>query len=243
MAVHHGPSVVHRPIPESDLDPDAVRIIRRLVRFDYTAYLVGGCVRDLLLGRAPKDFDIATSATPRQVKRLFSNCRIIGRRFRLAHVYFQNGKIIEVATFRTRDVQADTSDDASEAVDEADDLMIRDDNVFGSPEEDAVRRDFTVNQLFYDVDTGNVLDHADGLGDLRRSLVRTIGDPEVRFKEDPIRILRAIKFAARLDFAIEPTTREALLRRVGRSRRPPPRGSSRSSTVSVAAAPGAGRSN
>lgn len=202
--VHKGPQIVHQPIPEQDLDPDAVRIVRRLARFDHAAYLVGGCVRDLLLDRKPKDFDIATSATPRQVKRSFSNCRIIGRRFRLAHVYFQNGKIIEVATFRARDVPDDAAPPSGE------DLLIRDDNVFGTPEEDALRRDFTINALFYDVNNGNVIDHADGLGDLRRRLVRTIGDPNVRFREDPIRILRAIKFAARLGFSIEERTRRAL---------------------------------
>jgi len=220
-AVHRGPEVVHHPVALQDLDPDAVRIVRRMTRFDYTAYLVGGCVRDLLLDLKPKDFDIATSATPRQVKRLFSNCRIIGRRFRLAHVYFQNGKIIEVATFRARDA-ADGSPDLPGAepggaeaagalvADDADDLLIRDDNVFGTPEEDALRRDFTINALFYDVNAETVIDHADGLGDLRRRLVRTIGDPVVRFREDPIRILRAIKFAARLDFTIEATTLAAL---------------------------------
>jgi poly(A) polymerase len=204
--VHHGPRVVHHPIPSSDLDPDALKIFRRLTRFDHTAYFVGGCVRDLLLGRKPKDFDIATSATPRQVKRLFGNCRIIGRRFRLAHIYFQNGKIIEVATFRARD-GGDGDDDASEG-----DLLIREDNVFGTPEEDALRRDFTINALFYDANSGNVVDHADGLGDLRRQLVRTIGDADIRFREDPIRILRAIKFAARLDFSIEGSTLQALRR-------------------------------
>src|SRR5262245_16774680 len=116
--VHRGPEVVHHPVALQDLDPDAVRIVRRLTRFDYAAYLVGGCVRDLLLELKPKDFDIATSATPRQVKRLFSNCRIIGRRFRLAHVYFQNGKIIEVATFRARDGDDDPagSDNGDEDV-------------------------------------------------------------------------------------------------------------------------------
>jgi len=214
-AVHRGPQVVHHPVALQDLDPDAVRIVRRLTRFDYAGYLVGGCVRDLLLELSPKDFDIATSATPRQVKRLFSNCRIIGRRFRLAHVYFQNGKIIEVATFRAPDT-ADGGPELAEpetgpaAVDDADDLLIRDDNVFGTPEEDALRRDFTINALFYDVNAETVIDHADGLGDLRRRLVRTIGDPVVRFREDPIRILRAIKFAARLDFAIEAKTLAAL---------------------------------
>jgi len=215
-SVHRGPEVVHHPVALQDLDPDAVRIVKRLTRFDYTGYLVGGCVRDLLLNLKPKDFDIATSATPRQVKRLFSNCRIIGRRFRLAHVYFQNGKIIEVATFRARDAAdggpeaAEPEAQASVGAEDGDDLLIRDDNVFGTPEEDALRRDFTINALFYDVNAETVIDHADGLGDLRRRLVRTIGDPVVRFREDPIRILRAIKFAARLDFAIEATTLVAL---------------------------------
>jgi len=209
--VHRGPELVHQPVALQDLDQDAVRIIKRLTRFDHTAYLVGGCVRDLLLERQPKDFDIGTSATPRQIKRLFSNCRIIGRRFRLAHIYFQNGKIIEVATFRARDGGEPVEEAASAAAtDEADDLLIRDDNVFGTPEEDALRRDFTINALFYDVNAETVLDHAEGLSDLRRRSVRTIGDPATRFREDPIRILRAIKFAARLDFEIEPRTLAAL---------------------------------
>jgi poly(A) polymerase len=205
--IHRGPSVVHRPIPRGDLDPDAVKIVQRLTRFDHSAYLVGGCVRDLLLDRRPKDFDLGTSATPRQVKRLFRNCRIIGRRFRLAHIYFQNGKVIEVATFRAHEGNGSSTTGRG-----GQDLMIRDDNQFGTPEEDALRRDFTINSLFYDVNDGTVLDHADGLSDLRRRLVRTIGDPEIRFREDPIRILRAIKFAARLDFEIEPETLKALKR-------------------------------
>jgi len=210
--VHRGPQLVHHPVALRDLDPDAVRIIKRLTRFDQTAYLVGGCVRDLLLERQPKDFDIGTSATPRQIKRLFSNCRIIGRRFRLAHIYFQNGKIIEVATFRARDGGDPVEETAAVAAtpEEGDDLLIRDDNVFGTPEEDALRRDFTINALFYDVNAETVLDHAEGLADLRRRSVRTIGDPATRFREDPIRILRAIKFAARLDFVSEPKTMAAL---------------------------------
>src|SRR6185436_19814069 len=129
--IHRGPEVVHHPVALKELDPDAVRIVKRLTRFDYTAYLVGGCVRDLLLELNPKDFDIATSATPRQVKRLFSNCRIIGRRFRLAHVYFQSGKIIEVATFRARDAgdagpELAEPETGSPAENDADDLLIRD---------------------------------------------------------------------------------------------------------------------
>ena len=206
--VHHGPKVVHWPIAEADLDAEAVKIVKRLTRFDHRAYLVGGCVRDLLLDRRPKDFDVGTSATPRQIKRVFRNCRIIGRRFRLAHIYFQNGKIIEVATFRARDEQEEPGADG-DGLDEQD-LLIRDDNIFGTPEEDALRRDFTINALFYDVEEGTVLDHADGLSDLRRKVVRTIGDPEIRFREDPIRILRAIKFAARLSFTIEGGTLDAL---------------------------------
>ncbi|HET9300146.1 MAG TPA: hypothetical protein VFO11_09375, partial [Candidatus Polarisedimenticolaceae bacterium] len=160
--VHLGPRVVHQPIPEDDLDADAVKIVRRLARFDHTAYLVGGCVRDLLVGRKPKDFDIATTATPRQVRRAFSNCRIIGRRFRLAHVYFQNGKVIEVATFRARDMRdpEEFVENGANGEDADADLLIRDDNVFGTPEEDALRRDFTINALFYDVNSGNVIDHA-----------------------------------------------------------------------------------
>jgi poly(A) polymerase len=193
---------VEHKIPRADLDPDAVKIVQRLTRYRHKAYLVGGCVRDLLLGLQPKDFDIATSATPRQVKRLFRNSRVIGRRFRLAHVYFHGGKIIEVATFRSRD------EDADEA--EGGDVMIRDDNRFGTTSEDALRRDFTINQLFYDIDGSKVIDHAGGLADLEQRLVRTIGEPELRFREDPIRILRAIKFAARLDLEIESATLRAL---------------------------------
>ncbi len=208
--VHHGPKIQHNPIPEQDLDPDAVKIVRRLSRFEHTAYLVGGCVRDLLLDRHPKDYDIGTSATPRQVKRLFRNCRIIGRRFRLAHIYFHGGKVIEVATFRSRDLESNGNGNADTDGGDDEDLLIRDDNVFGTPEEDALRRDFTINQLFYDVNAESVIDHADGLGDLRRRYVRAIGDAEIRFREDPIRILRAIKFAARLDFQIEPDTLKAL---------------------------------
>lgn len=230
------PTVIPQTIPRKELDSDAVKIVQRLTRFDHDAYLVGGCVRDLLLGRHPKDYDVGTSATPRQIKRLFRNCRIIGRRFRLAHIYFRDGKIIEVATFRSSD--ADPSGGGADAVeddrrdagrddprdDSRDDLLIRDDNQFGTMEQDALRRDFTINQLFYDVNEERVIDHTDGLGDLQRRLVRTIGDPEIRFREDPIRILRAIKFAARLDFAIEPETKRALLATRGEiSKAAPPR--------------------
>lgn len=190
-------------LDRSRIDADADRVVRRLARSGFKAYLVGGCVRDLLVGRRPKDFDVATSATPNEVKALFRNCRIIGRRFRLAHVFF-GPKIIETSTFR-----ANPRDDEDP---DAPDLLIRRDNVFGTEEEDAVRRDFTINGLFYDVEKEAVIDHVHGLADLDAGLVRTIGDPDVRFREDPVRMLRAIKFAARLDFTIEPATYAALLR-------------------------------
>ncbi|HVV84696.1 MAG TPA: polynucleotide adenylyltransferase PcnB, partial [Kofleriaceae bacterium] len=187
------------------IDPDADRVVRRLARGGFKAYLVGGCVRDLLVGRTPKDFDVATSATPNEVRALFRNCRIIGRRFRLAHVFF-GPKIIETSTFRANPREDEDADE---------DLLIRRDNVFGTETEDARRRDFTINGLFYDVEEERVIDHVSGLDDLAARMVRTIGDPDIRFREDPVRILRAIKFAARLDFQIEPATYAALLRQRG----------------------------
>ncbi len=196
------------------IDADADRVVRRLARNGHKAYLVGGCVRDLMLGRKPKDFDVATSATPNEIKNLFRNSRIIGRRFRLAHVFFGH-KIIETATFRANPTQGD---------DDNGDLLIRRDNIFGTESEDALRRDFTINGLFYDVEREEVIDHVGGLADLEARLIRTIGDPEIRFQEDPVRILRAIKFAARLGLAIEPATYRALIRWRGEIRKcSPPR--------------------
>jgi len=208
--------VIQMEIRLDQIDPDALRVVQRLRRYQHKAYLVGGCVRDLLLGRKPKDFDVATSATPNEIRRCFRNCRIIGRRFRLAHVFFGR-KIIETATFR-----ANPRPNEEEAVDgnggngngngEAQqpspptDLLIRHDNVFGTAEEDARRRDFTINGLFFDVDTAQVIDHVVGLPDLEARLVRTIGDPDIRFREDPVRILRAVKFAARCNLTIEGET-------------------------------------
>src|SRR4051812_10236688 len=189
-------------IPEDLLDPDAVKVVRRLQRNGIVAYLVGGCVRDLLLGMRPKDFDVATSAQPNEVKQTFRNSRLIGRRFRLAHVYFRGGKIIEVSTFRANPLD--------ELTDLPQDLLIRHDNVFGTAEEDARRRDFTVNGLFYDVDEGRVVDHVGGKADLRARLVRTIGEPDVRMREDPVRILRAIRFAAKCGLSLEPRTLAAM---------------------------------
>ncbi len=185
------------------IDGDAERVVRRLTKGGFTAYLVGGCVRDLLLGLHPKDFDVATSATPNDIRATFRNCRIIGRRFRLAHVFFGK-KIIETATFRANPREDEGDDDG--------DLLIRRDNVFGTETEDARRRDFTINGLFYDFEREDVIDHVGGLPDLEARLVRTIGDPDVRFREDPVRMLRAIKFAARCELDIEPATYAALLR-------------------------------
>lgn len=227
------------PIPIEHVDQEALKVVRRLKRYGHTAYLVGGCVRDLLLGRTPKDFDIGTSARPRQVKHLFRNSRIIGRRFRLVHVVFGK-KVIEVATFRStheapelpeavEDPNGNNAEGLAPEVDdgpEADDrdLLIRSDNVFGTPEQDAFRRDFTVNGLFYDPETSQVIDHVGGLADLERRVLRTIGDPDVRFREDPVRIVRAIKFAARLHFAIDPATFDAMIRNRGElAKAAPPR--------------------
>lgn len=182
-----------------DLDPDALKTLRRLREFGYTAYLVGGGVRDLLLGRRPKDFDISTSARPEELHDLFRNCRVIGRRFRLAHMLFAGGKIIEVATFR-----------AAPPPDGKAGSLIVDDNVWGTPESDAFRRDFTINGLFYDAAQNAVIDYVGGLEDLQAGLLRSIGKPKVRFGEDPVRILRGVKFAARLGFDIEPECLDAM---------------------------------
>jgi poly(A) polymerase len=202
-------------LSRKDVDPDALKVLYRLRQFEHTAYLVGGSVRDLLLGRRPKDFDIGTSAHPYQVKKLFRNCWIIGRRFRLAHVKFGQ-KVIEVATFR-RQVEAgeEIVQDGVPAPDPTTpegEHLIHHDNTFGTPEEDAFRRDFTVNALFYDIATFSVIDYVGGLDDLRAGIVRSIGDPDVRLREDPVRMLRAIALAARLDFTIEPTLLQAIRR-------------------------------
>jgi poly(A) polymerase len=206
------PIVVPRPehaLSRRVIDPDALKVLYRLKDANYIAYLVGGSVRDLLLGRRPKDFDIGTSAHPYQVKRLFRNCWIIGRRFRLAHVKFGT-KIVEVATFR-RQMPA-VADETGEAVADAGerDLLIHHDNTFGTPEEDAFRRDFTVNALFYDIATFSIIDYVGGLKDLDERVVRSIGDPNERFQEDPVRMLRAIALAARLGFAIDPPVGDAI---------------------------------
>src|SRR5438477_5394381 len=210
------PRIVPRaehPISRRDIDPDALKVLYRLRQFNHVSYLVGGSVRDLLLGRRPKDFDIGTSAHPYQVKKLFRNCWIIGRRFRLAHVKFGQ-KVIEVATFRRQaapggEVVQDGVPAPDPTTPEGEHLIHRD-NTFGTPEEDAFRRDFTVNALFYDIATFSVIDYVGGLDDLRAGVVRSIGDPDVRLREDPVRMIRAIALAARLDFTIEPTLLQAI---------------------------------
>jgi poly(A) polymerase len=194
-------------------------VLYRLHNEGFIAYLVGGSVRDLLLGRIPKDYDLGTSAHPYQVKRLFRNCWIIGRRFRLAHVKF-GPKTIEVATFR-RQVPLDAARPAEPLSPEQDvlpsDLVaqrpIERDNEFGTPEEDAFRRDFTVNALFYDIGTFSIIDYTGGLQDLQQRVIRCIGDPDVRFIEDPVRMLRALVLAARLDFTVDDEVLETITRK------------------------------
>ncbi len=210
------PRIVPRaehPISRRDIDPDALKVLYRLRQADHVAYLVGGSVRDLLLGRRPKDFDIGTSAHPYQVKKLFRNCWIIGRRFRLAHVKF-GSKVIEVATFRRQ--LAPGEEVVQDGVPAPDPTtaegahLIHHDNTFGTPAEDAFRRDFTINALIYDIATFSVIDYVDGLEDLRAGVVRAIGDPDVRMREDPVRMMRAVALAARLDFVIDAPVADAI---------------------------------
>lgn len=194
------------------IDKDALWVLYQLHRAGHAAYLVGGGVRDLLLGCAPKDFDVGTSATPEEVKKLIRRSRIIGRRFRLVHVPFGRHKVVEVSTFRRAAPEAPASGD----------LLIRDDNLYGTPREDAFRRDFTVNALFYNIADFSVVDYVGGLADLDRRLVRSIGDPVVRYREDPVRMIRAVKFAARLGFAIAPDDLAAIQACREEIRRSPP---------------------
>jgi tRNA nucleotidyltransferase/poly(A) polymerase len=208
------------PISRRDIDADALKVLYRLHESGAVAYLVGGSVRDLLLSRRPKDFDIGTSAHPYQVKKLFRNCWIIGRRFRLAHVRF-GLKAIEVATFR-KNVPAGSESEPSHPVEPMNESPLLDpvaqgradaqallnpkpqhDNTFGTPEEDAFRRDFTINALFYDIGTYSIIDYVGGLQDLKDGLIRCIGDPNERFQEDPVRMLRAIVMASRLGFRLD----------------------------------------
>lgn len=195
-------------ISVKDIDPDVVSVLRRLNKAGFIAYLVGGGVRDLLLGRTPKDFDIATSASPNQIRNLFRNSFLIGRRFRLALIRFGN-KQIETATFRRSpepdEVEGPDADAPGALYQEAD-------NLFGTPEEDAKRRDFTVNALFYDVTSSKIIDYTGGLRDLSKKVLRSIGDPNIRFREDPVRMLRAVRLSARLDFTVHSDSAKAITR-------------------------------
>jgi len=183
-------------ISRKQIDEDSLKVLYRLHRNGHLAYLVGGSVRDLLLGRQPKDFDIGTDATPDQIQRLFRNCFLIGKRFRLAHIRFAGNKVIEVATFRRQP-------DEEELPDDPDDHFHFVQNVFGTAREDAFRRDFTINALFYNIADFSIIDYVGGLEDLDQRIIRVIGDPEVRFTEDPVRMLRALEFAVRLDFHLD----------------------------------------
>jgi poly(A) polymerase len=214
------PKVLARPehgISRESLSSEALKVLYRLHRSGYAAYLVGGSVRDLLLDKRPKDFDVATNARPQEIKRLFRNSRIIGRRFRLVHVYFRGG-IVEVATFRASPEPPESPNDWEEAEAEEAEANSSAERpqpetskvVYGSPAEDARRRDFTVNALFYNVADFSVIDHVEGIEDLERGVIRAIGDPDQRFIEDPVRMMRALEYSVRLGFEIEPHTKEAI---------------------------------
>lgn len=193
------PAVLPRsahPISRKQIDQNTLKVLYRLHRHGYLAYLVGGSVRDLLLGRTPKDFDVGTDATPSQVKKLFRNCFLVGRRFRLAHICFSRRDVVEVATFRRQPGPEELPEDPAEHF-----LLVQ--NQFGTPREDAFRRDFTINALFYNIADFSIIDHVGGLEDLAARRLRVIGDPVVRFREDPVRMLRTLEFQARLGFTID----------------------------------------
>ena len=185
------------------IDEEALKVLYRLHRHGFIAYLVGGSVRDLLLGRIPKDFDVATNAHPHEINALFKNSRIIGRRFRLVQVFFKGGKIVEVSTFRSRS--------EFEEIETEDGNTIRTDN-FGLPEEDALRRDITINGLFYNIADFSIIDYVGGITDLQQQIIQTIGDPDERFQQDPVRMIRVIRHAARTGFSIEDQTYQAIIR-------------------------------
>ncbi len=200
----------HKVIPRSahtvsrnDISKSALKVLYRLHKSGYQAFLVGGCVRDALLGLHPKDFDVATNATPDEVRALFDNCRLIGRRFRLAHIRFGR-EIIETATFRAAANHA-----ADDVAHDNEGRIIRD-NVYGSIEEDVWRRDFTCNALYYNIADFSIWDFTQGIDDIERRRLVLIGDPDKRLREDPVRMLRAVRFAAKLDFTIDPTVIESM---------------------------------
>ena len=212
------PEIIQRPdhiISRSAISDNALKVLYRLKKAGYESHLVGGGVRDLLLGKTPKDFDIATEALPEEVLALFRNCRLIGRRFRLAHVRFGR-EIIEVATFRASPKASEEQHQIHESG------RILRDNVYGSVEDDAWRRDFTINALYYNIRDFSVTDYVDGMRDITAQTLRLIGDPSVRFREDPVRMLRAVRFMNKLDFSIHPETEEALINAIELLRDIPP---------------------
>jgi poly(A) polymerase len=191
------------PISRKRIDEEALKVLYRLHRHGFLSYLVGGSVRDLLLGKLPKDFDVATNAHPHEVNALFKNSRIVGRRFRLVHVFFKGGKIIEVSTFRSRsEFEESQTNEGS---------IIHADS-FGTPGEDALRRDITINGLFYNIADFSIIDYVGGMADLEQQVIRTIGDPDERFQQDPVRMIRVIRHAARTRFSIEDQTYQAIFR-------------------------------
>lgn len=212
----NNPLVVPRadhPISRANISSNALKVLYRLKEAGYQGFLVGGAVRDLLLGLNPKDFDVATDAHPEQVKQLFRNCRLIGRRFHLAHVRF-GYEIIEVATFRAAHTPIDEDnsvDEGGHRVLDARGRILRD-NLYGSIEEDVWRRDFTANALYYNIEDFSVWDYVGGVQDAHDRILRLIGDPETRYREDPVRMLRAIRFAAKLGFEMHPDTAAPLAR-------------------------------
>lgn len=197
-------------ISRRDISENALKVLYRLNKSGFEAFLVGGGVRDLLLDKKPKDFDITTNATPDQVRKLFRNCRLVGRRFRLAHVMF-GPEIIEVATFRGHHEQHEETEDKNVSQQAVNGMLLRD-NIFGTIEDDAQRRDFTINSLYYGVADFTVRDYTGGLRDLENGIIRLIGDPETRYREDPVRMLRAVRFAAKLNMKISPETAEPIPR-------------------------------
>jgi poly(A) polymerase len=190
------------PITTAMIDPDALMVLRKLHEAGFAGYLVGGGVRDLYLGKAPKDFDISTNAHPGQIRKIFRNSMTIGRRFRLVQIFFRNGKIIEVSTLRSLD---EHDLDGPE-------IVLAPNNTFGSLEEDAQRRDLTINSLFYEIENNTILDYVGGIDDLNHAIVRIVGDPDKRISRDPVRMLRAIRHAARVHFTIEPKSWQAICR-------------------------------
>ncbi|MDN4626648.1 MULTISPECIES: polynucleotide adenylyltransferase PcnB [Erwinia] len=197
-------------ISRKDISENALKVLYRLNKAGYEAYLVGGGVRDLLLGKKPKDFDVTTNATPEQMRKLFRNCRLVGRRFRLAHVMF-GPEIIEVATFRGHHEAEQPESDRNSSQRGQNGMLLRD-NIFGTIEDDAQRRDLTINSLYYSVADFSVRDYVGGLNDLHQGIIRLIGDPETRYREDPVRMLRVIRFAAKLDMSIAAETAEPIPR-------------------------------